>query len=148
MSMNGWIWLSPRKKSSGHRLDRTEPKSYSWQAFLKEILMRHLAVAAFVIAVLACPPVHAQQAAPAQQAAAPAAAADPGASEAQISKMRERWRKMPAQQREEMRQKAERRLKERYERLSPQEQAQINTLHDEIAKLNKEQRSIFRAQYN
>jgi hypothetical protein len=79
-------------------------------------------------------------------AAAPAAVSDPGASEARVSKMRDRWRKMTPKQKEEMRQKADRRLQERYERLSPQEQAQINTLIAEAEKLNKEQRSIFLAQ--
>jgi hypothetical protein len=118
--------------------------------------MRFL-IPAFAFAVLICPPVFAEEpaAAPvgpsepqaaAPQAAAPAAVADPGASEARRSKMRGRWTKMTPQQREEMRQKAARRLQERYERLSPQEQAQINTIFAEVGKLNKEQRSVYLAQ--
>jgi hypothetical protein len=89
-------------------------------------------------------------AAPAPKAAAPAtpaaaAVADPGASEARVSKMRDRWRKMTPKQKDDMRQKADRRLQERYERLSPQEQAQVNSIVTEVGKLNKEQRSIFLA---
>ncbi len=77
----------------------------------------------------------------------PAAATQgsPPASEARIGKMRDRWRKMTPEQREDMRKKASRRLQERYERLSPQEQTQLNNIESEIAKLSREQRSVLMA---
>ncbi len=73
------------------------------------------------------------------------AASSSGPSEARVGKMRGRWSKMTPEQREEMRKKATRRLEERYERLSPQEQAQINGISAQIDKLSKEQRSIMLA---
>lgn len=60
-------------------------------------------------------------------------------------KMRDRWKKMTPEQREEMRKKAEGRLGERFERLKTAEQEAIKTIMTEINKLNKEQRSILMA---
>lgn len=62
-----------------------------------------------------------------------------------VSKMRERWRKMTPEQRDEMRKKAERRLGERYDRLKSTEQDNIKNIMSEIDKLSKEQRSILMA---
>ncbi len=80
---------------------------------------------------------------------APAKAPDLKASkeidEKREGKMRDRWRKMTPEQRDEMRQKAERRLQERFERLSQQEQGQVNNILAEMDKLSKEQRSVLMA---
>jgi hypothetical protein len=65
--------------------------------------------------------------------------------EKRVGKMRERWKKMTPEQRDEMRKKAERRLGERYDRLKSNEQTTINGIMSEIEKLNKEQRSILMA---
>lgn len=62
--------------------------------------------------------------------------------EKRIGKMRERWRKMTPEKRDEIRKKADRRLNERYERLKPAEQTQVNNVVSDIEKLSKEQRSI------
>jgi hypothetical protein len=80
-------------------------------------------------------------------AAPPTPTADGGAppSENRVARMRDRWRKMTPEQREEMKTKAARRLQERYERLSPQEQTQVTGIMDQIGKLSREQRSILLA---
>lgn len=65
--------------------------------------------------------------------------------EKQVGKMRDRWKKMTPEQRNEMRKKAETRLGERYDRLKTAEQETIKNIMGEISKLNKEQRSILMA---
>jgi 2-oxoglutarate dehydrogenase E2 component (dihydrolipoamide succinyltransferase) len=106
--------------------------------------------AAFAAALLAPISASAEEAAPAHgapttQSADVAPSAAPAIDEKRMSKMRERWRKLSPEQREEMRKKAERRLQERFERLKPAEQQQISTLTAEIDKLTREQRSILTA---
>jgi hypothetical protein len=63
----------------------------------------------------------------------------------QTGKMRARYKKMTPEQREELRKKAEGRLGERYDRLKTAEQENIKSILADIAKLNKEQRSILMA---
>jgi hypothetical protein len=110
---------------------------------------RTLLIAAFVFAVFVSPLHAAETPAP---AAAPAAAMpavagndDLGPSEARTAKMRARYNKIPPEQKEEIRKKAERRMQERFERLSPQQQQQVVGLQEQVAKLDKEERSIFLA---
>lgn len=99
------------------------------------------------------PAVPAAPVADAPKAEAPAVMAVPSAEapkekaakpvdEKRIGKMRERWRKMTPEKRDEIRKKADRRLNERYERLKPAEQTQVNNVVSDIEKLSKEQRSI------
>lgn len=92
------------------------------------------------------PPAKAAPVAPAASTAKPddmKAATD--VDEKREGKMRDRWRKMTPEQRDEMRQKAERRLQERFERLTQQEQTQITGIMAEMDKLGKEQRSVLMA---
>lgn len=86
----------------------------------------------------------------AEAPAVPAKGGDDAPAAAQLDekregKMRDRWRKMTPEQRDEMRQKADRRLQERFDRLSPQEQEQITAILASMDKLPKEQRSILNA---
>ncbi len=107
-------------------------------------------IPAFVLAALLAMPAAAETpaAAPATKAA-PAAKAPAGnvtdLDDKRMGKMRDRWRKMTPEQRDEMRQKAERRLQERYERLSAGEQGAVNSIMADMDKLSKEQRSILMA---
>jgi hypothetical protein len=78
-------------------------------------------------------------------APAPSAKATVSTDDKREGKMRDRWRKMTPEQREEMRKKAERRLQERYERLSQTEQGSVNTIMAEMEKLSKDQRSVLMA---
>lgn len=82
-------------------------------------------------------------AAEAPKAEAKTEAAKP--AEKSVGKMRDRWKKMTPEQKEEMRKKAESRLSERYDRLKTAEQETIKNIMAEISKLNKEQRSILMA---
>ncbi len=66
-------------------------------------------------------------------------------TEKSVGKMRDRWKKMTPEQKEEMKKKAEGRLGERYDRLKTAEQDTIKNIMAEISKLNKEQRSILMA---
>lgn len=66
-------------------------------------------------------------------------------TEKSVGKMRDRWKKMTPEQKEEMKKKAEGRLGERYDRLKTAEQETIKNIMAEISKLNKEQRSILMA---
>ncbi|NDE91022.1 MAG: hypothetical protein EB059_07810 [Alphaproteobacteria bacterium] len=65
--------------------------------------------------------------------------------EKQTGKMRDRWKKMTPEQREEMRKKAENRLGERYDRLKTAQQENIKGILANINKLDKEERSILMA---
>lgn len=86
----------------------------------------------------------------AEAPAAPAKGGDDTPAATQLDekregKMRDRWRKMTPEQRDEMRQKADRRLQERFDLLSQPEQEQINAIIGDMDKLSKEQRSILNA---
>lgn len=103
-------------------------------------------------------PAVAHEAAPAPAAVAPEApkaepvkteapkpsAAKP-AGEKPVGKMRDRWKKMTPEQKEEMRKKAENRLNDRYDRLKTAEQETIKNILAQITKLSKEERSILMA---
>lgn len=65
--------------------------------------------------------------------------------EKRVGQMRERWRKMTPEQREEMRKKAERRLQERYDRLKPDQQGKVNMILADVDKLSREEKSILMA---
>lgn len=76
-----------------------------------------------------------------EEAASPASEAE----DKDLAVMRDRWRKMTADQREEMRKKAERRLQEHFDKLSPEEQQQISAILTAMEKLSPEQKSLLKA---
>lgn len=110
----------------------------------------HAAAPAPAAAPVAAPAAHEEPKAepvkteePKAEAAKPAPEKQVG--EKQVGKMRDRWKKMTPEQRNEMRKKAEARLGERYERLKTSEQDTIKNIMAEISKLSKEERSILMA---
>lgn len=121
---------------------RSAPLSFALLA-----LLLTLSAPAFAEAPAATP------AAPAPAVATPEPAkAEPEKTEAAkpvgekpMGKMRDRWKKMTPEQRDEMRKKAETRLGERYDRLKTAEQETIKNIMAEITKLNKEERSVLMA---
>lgn len=115
--------------------------------------MVRLAATALAVLMVLSSPVFAQTApapaAPAvdavKNAVAGAVEANTAPDDKRMGQMRERWRKMTPEQRDDMRKKSERRLQERYDRLKPEQQNKINGIIGDLDKLTKEEKSILMA---